>query len=198
MSETRRFLVALAGTEDPALSQAVASVVGAGAARGAGATRGIGGGEGSPGSTEASLGGPALELTLLHVEESGPRELAAYQPAVRRGPWPLPKRADVEHRLADADTEGSAAILAIWHERFAAALPGAQIEHLVARGLPEREIVAAAGRLNPEALILCPRPRTGPLEPGPRSVGHVARFVLDHSPVPVLLIRPRLLGAETP
>ena len=176
MSETRRFLVALAGTEDPALSQAVASVVGAGAARGAGATRGIGGGEGSPGSTEASLGGPALELTLLHVE-----------PAVRRGPWPLPKRADVEHRLADADTEGSAAILAIWHERFAAALPGAQIEHLVARGLPEREIVAAAGRLNPEALILCPRPRTGPLEPGPRSVGHVARFVLDHSPVPVLL-----------
>ena len=182
MSGTRRFLVALAGTEDPALSQAVASVVGAGAARGAG------GAETTPGS--------ALALTLLHVEESGPRELAAYQPAVRRGPWPLPKRAELEHRLTDADTEGSAAILAIWHERFAAALPTAQIEHQVAGGLPEREIVAAAGRLNPDALILCPRPRTGPLEPGPRSVGHVARFVLDHSPVPVLLIRPRLLGAE--
>jgi nucleotide-binding universal stress UspA family protein len=177
MSETRRFLVALAGTEDPALPQAVASVVGAG---GAG----------------ASPGGPALELTLLHVEESGPRELAAYQPSVRRGPWPLPKRAELEHRLTDADTEGSAAILAIWHERFAAALPTAQIEHQVAGGLPEREIVAAAGRLNPDALILCPRPRTGPLEPGPRSVGHVARFVLDHSPVPVLLVRPRLLGPD--
>jgi nucleotide-binding universal stress UspA family protein len=36
---------------------------------------------------------------------------------------------------------------------------------------------------------LCSRPRSGPTEPGPRSVGHVARFVMDHSPVPVLLIR---------
>lgn len=163
MSETRHFLVALAGTEDPALPQQVAKVVGP--------------------------DGSAIELTLLHVEESGPRELAAYQPAVRRGPWPLPKRAAVEHRLADADDEGAAALLAIWHERFAAALPGAEIVHLVAQGLPEREIVAAAGRLNPDALILSPRPRTGATEPGPRSVGHVARFVLDHSPVPVLLIR---------
>jgi nucleotide-binding universal stress UspA family protein len=171
MSEPRRFLVALAGTEDPALAELVARVVGADVS--------------------------AFELTLLHVEESGPRELAAYQPAVRRGPWPLPKRAAVEHRLADADDEGAAALLAVWHERFAAALPGAQIAHLVARGLAEREIVAAAARLSPDALILSPRPRTGPFEPGPRSVGHVARFVLDHSPVPVLLIRPRLPGPET-
>jgi nucleotide-binding universal stress UspA family protein len=163
MSEPRRFLVALAGTEDPALAELVARVVGADVS--------------------------AVELTLLHVEESGPRELASYQPAVRRGPWPLPKRAAVEHRLADADDEGAAALLAVWHERFAAALPGAQIAHLVAQGLPEREIVAAAQRLNPDALILSPRPRTGPTEPGPRSVGHVARFVVDHSPVPVVLIR---------
>ena len=165
MSETRRFLVALAGTENPALAEMVARVVGS--------------------------GGAAVELTLLHVEESGPRELAAYQPAVRRGPWPLPKKAAVEDRLAAADDEGAAALLAIWHERFEAALPGVTIEHLVARGLPEREIVAAAARLNPDALILSPRPRTGPVEPGPRSVGHVARFVLDHSPVPVLLVRPK-------
>ncbi len=163
MSESRRFLVALAGTEDPALPQQVAKVVGPGAS--------------------------AVEVTLLHVEESGPRELAAYHPAVRRGPWPLPKKAEVEHRLADADDEGAAALLAIWHERFAAALPGIKITHLVAQGRPEQEIIAAAGRLNPGVLILSPRPRTGPTEPGPRSVGHVARFVLDHSPVPVLLIR---------
>ena len=163
MSEHRRFLVALAGTEDPALPQQVGRVVGP--------------------------DGSSIELTLLHVEESGPRELAAYQPAVRRGPWPLPKRAAVEHRLADADDEGAAALLAVWHERFAAALPGAQIAHVVAQGLPEREIVAAAQRLNPDALILSPRPRTGATEPGPRSVGRVARFVLDHAPVPVVLIR---------
>ena len=184
MSETRRFLVALAGTEDPALAELVARAVGAGGVAIPGAD-----GVASPGGAAAIPSTPAVELTLLHVEESGPRELAAYQPAVRRGPWPLPKRAELEHRLADADDEGAAAILAIWHERFEAALPGAQIEHLVACGLTEREIVAAAARLDPVALILSPRPRTGPTEPGPRSVGHVARFVLDHSPVPVLLIR---------
>jgi nucleotide-binding universal stress UspA family protein len=163
MSDSRRFLVALAGTEDPALPQQVAKVVG-------------------PGTS-------AVEVTLLHVEESGPRELAAYHPAVRRGPWPLPKKAEVEHRLADADDEGAAALLAIWHEKFAAALPGIKITHLVAQGRPEQEIIAAAERLNADAVILCARPHTGPTEPGPRSVGHVARFVVDHSPVPVLLIR---------
>jgi hypothetical protein len=112
VSETRRFLVALAGTEDPALAELVARVVGS--------------------------GGAAVELTLLHVEESGPRELAAYQPAVRRGPWPLPKKAAVEDRLAAADDEATAALLAIWQERFEAALPGVTIEHLVAASRNER------------------------------------------------------------
>jgi len=72
MSATRRFLVALAGTEDPALPEQVAQVAG--------------------------TGGPAVEVTLLHVVETGPRELAAYQPAVRRGPWPLPKKDAIEGR----------------------------------------------------------------------------------------------------
>jgi len=97
--------------------------------------------------------------------------------------------AAVERRLAEADDEGAAALLAVWHERFAAALPGIEIAHLVAQGRPEHEIIVACQRLNADAVILCARPRTGPTEPGPRSVGHVARFVLDHSPVPVLLIR---------
>jgi nucleotide-binding universal stress UspA family protein len=80
-------------------------------------------------------------------------------------------------------------ILVGWQERFAAAMPGIEIAHLVARGRPEQEIIAAAQRLHADALILGARPRTGPTEPGPRSVGRVARFVLDHSPVPVLIIR---------
>jgi nucleotide-binding universal stress UspA family protein len=163
MSAPRRFLVALAGTEDAVLPEHMAKVAGP--------------------------GGSDVEITLLHVSESGPRELAAYDPVVRRGPWPLPKRAAIEHRLADADDEGTAALLAVWHERFAAAFPAAQIAHLVAQGRPEQEIVTAAERLRADAVILCARPRTGSTEPGPRSVGHVARFVLDHSPVPVLLVR---------
>ena len=163
MSAPRRFLVALAGTEDAALAQRVAAVV--------------------------DSGGSEVELTLLHVAEAGPRELTSYEPMVRRGPWPLPKKAEMERRLAEADDEAGAALLAVWHERFAAALPGAAIAHLVAQGRPEQEIVSAAERRKADALILCPRPRSGPTEPGPRSVGHVARFVLDHSPVPVLFMR---------
>ena len=163
MSAARRFLVALAGTEDPALPERVAQVVG--------------------------TGGPAVEMTLLHVAETGPRELATHDPAVRRGPWPTPKRAVIEHRLSDADNAGTAALLTVWHERFAVALPGIRITQLVAQGRPEQEIIVAAERLNADAVILCARPRIGPTEPGPRSVGHVARFVVDHSPVPVLLIR---------
>ena len=158
----RRYLVALAGTEDAALPQLVAQVLGS---------------------------GESAEVTLLHVEETGPRELVAHDQVVRRGPWPIPAEDAIRHRMADADDEEAAALLAVWHERFAAALPGATISHLVAQGRPEQEIVAAAGRLHADALILGARPRSGPTDPGPRSVGHVARFVLDHSPVPVLLIR---------
>ena len=72
---------------------------------------------------------------------------------------------------------------------FAAALPNAEIADLVAQGRPEREIVAAAERLAADVVVLSARPRTGPTEAGPRSLGHVSRFVVDHSPVPVLVAR---------
>ena len=163
MSEPRRLLVALAGTEDGSLAAQVAQVVGSGE--------------------------PALVMTLLHVAESGPKELVGPDPALRRGLWPLPRRDAIERRIAEADDEAAAALLALWRDRLASAMPGASLELLVARGRPEQEIVAAAARLNVDAVILCARPRSGPTEPGPRSVGHVARFVLDHSPVPVLLVR---------
>ena len=163
MSAPRRFLVALVGTEDLSLPGLVAQIVGP--------------------------GGPDVEVALLHVAEGGPRELAAYDPGVRRGPWPLPKRTVIEQRLTEADDEGSAALLAAWHERFALALPAATITHVLAQGRPEQEIIAVAQRLNADLVIICARPRSGPTEPGPRSLGHVARFVVDHSPVPVLLTR---------
>ena len=163
MIDTRRVLVAIAGTEDIGLPGHIAAVVGS--------------------------GGPELEITLLHVAEIAPRELAAVDPGIRRGPWPLPRREVLEQRLASADDEATAALLTLWHDRFVATMPTARIDHLVARGRPEQEIVAAAERLHPDAIALCARPRPGPTEPGPRSLGHVARFVADHSPVPVLVIR---------
>jgi nucleotide-binding universal stress UspA family protein len=163
MSELRKFIVALAGTEDAGLPEEIAKVVGASAWD--------------------------IEITLLHVEEIGLRELAADAPVVRRGPWPQPRRSEIQHRMADADDAGAAALLALWQERFELALPTTKITQLVGQGRPEQEIVAAAKRLNSDAVVLCARPQSGPTEPGPRSVGHVARFVVDHSPVAVLLMR---------
>jgi nucleotide-binding universal stress UspA family protein len=159
----RRVLVALAGTEDSALIAQVTQVLGA--------------------------GGLPIELTLLHVEETGPREFAAHGLPLRSGPWPGRAGNEVEQRLAAADDRRAAELLEAWHERFAAAMPLAEISHVVARGRPEREIVAAADRLAADMLILSARPRTGPTEAGPRSLGHVSRFVVDHSPVPVLVVR---------
>ncbi len=91
--------------------------------------------------------------------------------------------------MANAEDEGSTALLAAWQDRFAAGVPGATISTEVRRGQPEQEIIAAAKAFGANAMVLCARPRTGPTEPEPRSLGHVARFVVDHAPVPVLMVR---------
>jgi nucleotide-binding universal stress UspA family protein len=163
VSGARRVLVALAGTEDPALAAQVAQIVGSGE--------------------------PAIQITLFHVQETGPRELAAHALPMRSGPWPGRGGRAVEERLAAADDVRAAALLEVWRDRFASALPHAAIMQLTAQGRPEQEIVAAAARLPADVVVLSARPRTGPTEAGPRSLGHVTRFVVDHSPVPVLVIR---------
>jgi nucleotide-binding universal stress UspA family protein len=91
--------------------------------------------------------------------------------------------------MTNAEEEGARGLLAAWRDRFARDLPEAVITLEVHRGRPEREIIAAAIAFRAGLIVLGPRPRSGPTEPGPKSVGHVARFVLDHAPVPVLLVR---------
>jgi nucleotide-binding universal stress UspA family protein len=64
-------------------------------------------------------------------------------------------------------------------------------ETLVRPGRPELEIVNAAAEWRADVILICARAEYGePPHLGPRSVGHVARFVLDHAPCPVLLVRP--------
>lgn len=62
------------------------------------------------------------------------------------------------------------------------------------RGRPEQMIVALAreAQANLIALRLRERP-DGFQRIGPPSVGHTARFVVDHAPCPVLLLRATLL-----
>ena len=58
-------------------------------------------------------------------------------------------------------------------------------------GRPEREIVQAALEWRADVIVICSRSEPEGAPPlGPKSVGHVARFVLDHAPCPVLLLRP--------
>ena len=64
-------------------------------------------------------------------------------------------------------------------------------ESMQREGRPEREIVNAAAEWRADVVIVCSRAEYGEkAQIGPRSVGHVARFVLDHAPCPVLLVRP--------
>ncbi len=133
-------------------------------------------------------GAGALELVLLHVIDQGPRALLEGGPPRHRAPWPVPARPH-EERLAVADEEGAAALLALWRERCARAFPAASVASTLRRGRPEREIVEAARELAPDLVVVMASTRPGPPPPGPRSVGHVARYVLDHAPVPVLLVR---------
>ncbi len=66
-----------------------------------------------------------------------------------------------------------------------------QAETLSREGKPEREIIQCAAEWNADLIVICPRsPAFGGPAQGPKSVGHVARFVLDHAPCPVLLVRP--------
>ncbi len=69
------------------------------------------------------------------------------------------------------------------------ALPGA--EAIQRTGRPEREIVNCAAEWQADIILILPRTTYGEKPAlGPKSVGHVARFVLDHAPCPVLLVRP--------
>ncbi len=70
------------------------------------------------------------------------------------------------------------------------ALGGAEM--LRRTGRPERAIVQAALEWQADLIVICSRsPNGGGPRLGPKSPGHTARFVVDHAPCPVLLVRPR-------
>ena len=67
----------------------------------------------------------------------------------------------------------------------------ATAEALEREGRPELEIVNLAAEWRADLVVVCSRAAYQKRrEIGPKSVGHVARFVLDHAPCPVLLLRP--------
>lgn len=138
-----------------------------------------------------------LHLVLLHVVDTGPghemeRMRQRYLGMGQRG-------AELLAQMAQAEQEQGEEILATARETFRACWPGGapaanQIETVALRGKPEQEIVRLGTAMSINLIVVCNRRVLGPGEPphppGPKSVGHIARFVLDHAPCPVLLLRP--------
>jgi nucleotide-binding universal stress UspA family protein len=122
-------------------------------------------------------------LGILHVIDSGPREdLGRARERFLRKPGPPPLR---EEEIRQTEIASAKEILEEGLQHF----PNAEI--LERQGRPEREIVNGAAEWRADLLVICPRAQYGgPPSLGPKSVGHVARFVLDHAPCPVLLVRP--------
>jgi nucleotide-binding universal stress UspA family protein len=122
-------------------------------------------------------------IGVLYVTDTGPQEeMERHRERLLRPPRPpLPRR----EQMRQAEEASAQEIL----EEGSRYLGGAEM--LRRTGRPEREIVQAAVEWQADVLVICSRsPQGGGPPLGPKSVGHVARFVLDHAPCPVLLVRP--------
>lgn len=129
--------------------------------------------------------GDAPELLLGHVVDTGQRPDPAHRGPFGRGPHHDPAR---EQAMTEAET--AAAQEALNEARSEAERLGARVETRLLRGRPEQALVALAQEIGADLIALRlnefgeRRPTTGP-----GSVGHTARFILDHAPCDVLLIR---------
>ena len=134
-------------------------------------------------ATMALLTAQPLTLGLLYVIDAGPRaEIERTRERFLRPSGPLSPRRDQMQQAEEASAQD------ILNEGLRY-LPHAEI--LQRQGRPEREIVNCAAEWNADLVVICPRAEYGGKPAiGPKSVGHVARFVLDHAPCPVLLLRP--------
>ena len=123
-----------------------------------------------------------LTLGLIYVIDSGPHgELERQRERFLRPPALNPRRSE---QMRSAEADAAQDIL----EEGTKYVPGA--ERIQRTGRPEREIVTFAQEWRADLVVICPRsPQSAGPALGPKSVGHVARFVLDHAPCPVLLVR---------
>jgi nucleotide-binding universal stress UspA family protein len=124
------------------------------------------------------------ELFLVHVIDNGARgEMDLARGRLLQRPMP-------QHRLrAIGEVERRVAELALEEAATAATWLGARPDIVTAEGEPGRVISGLAGERDCDLVAVGARADRREEEPGPHSVGHTARFVLDHSPRPVLLLR---------
>ena len=139
--------------------------------------------EGLFGSLERRLRLRESELLLVFVHRTGPRpglELAPRRPGGHELP---PHR---EHVLADAEITGGTQALA--EAEQVASRMAARVESRQLDGDPGRVVCELAKAERADVVAVR---GTGHGRPpvGPGSLGPIARFIVDHSPCPVLLLR---------
>jgi nucleotide-binding universal stress UspA family protein len=125
------------------------------------------------------------EWLAVHVVDTRPRVELGLLRAGIPGAGPLGR----EQRLAIEDAAGERARAVLTEAGRAVMAAGLTFGGGVQRtGEPGREICAAARSQRLDLVALFAKRRPGP-DVGPPSVGHTARFVVDHAPCPVLLVR---------
>jgi nucleotide-binding universal stress UspA family protein len=124
------------------------------------------------------------ELLLVHVIDNGMRgEIDLARGRLLHRPMP-------HHRLrAIGEAERRAAEAALREAAEVAARFGATAETVAAEGEPGRVVAGIAAQRGCQLVAVASRVDRRDERPGPHSVGHTARFVLDHAPCPVLLLR---------
>ena len=139
-------------------------------------------GEQASRATEMLSATQPLTLGILYVIDTGPRkDIEHTRERFLRRPGPPRSRED---EMEQAELAAAQDVL----DEGLRYIPNA--ETFRRQGRPEREIVNLAAEWQADLLIICPRGEYGGKPTiGPKSVGHVARFVLDHAPCPVLLVR---------
>lgn len=130
-------------------------------------------------------------LAVVHVIDDQPRHGVEAQ----RG---LLRRISPDRQREIALAEEAAGRITLSEAESAARSLGKQIttiETRLERGKPEQHIIALARELHVDLVTLRAREfPDGFPHIGPPSVGHTARFVVDHAPCPVLLLRLAVSG----
>ena len=125
---------------------------------------------------------PGDELVLVHVVDTGPRHHVNHLEGT------LHSHHDHREELNAAEEESGQAMLKEAAEEASRAGVGAATR--LERGNPEHVVVALAQEMGARLVALLARenPQSHPRQ-GPPSVGHTARFIIDHAPADVLLFR---------
>jgi len=124
------------------------------------------------------------KLLLIHVHDTGARG----EMELIRGRFPgRPLPADRLERIGAAERARAEGVLAEG-EHAAHGLARTVAVHVDA-GEPGRLLVTIAAERQVDLVVVGARSETRTVPAGPKSLGHTARFVVDHSPCPVLLLR---------